>query len=94
MGEQLSPGMRERDHAEGTTGGSSPKVAQCRVTRPVISGRNANMDDPTRRNILKAGAAAAAMAAMPRVFAQQAGTGGTGEFYEKGPVRIRYEQAG
>ena len=29
--------------------------------------------DPTRRNILKAGAAAAAMAAMPRVFAQQAG---------------------
>ena len=31
------------------------------------------MDDPTRRNILKAGAAAAAMAAMPRVFAQQAG---------------------
>ena len=30
------------------------------------------MDDPTRRNILKGGAAAAAMAAMPRVFAQQA----------------------
>jgi hypothetical protein len=41
------------------------------------------MGDPTRRNILKAGAAAAAMAAMPRVFAQQAGKGGTGEFYEK-----------
>src|SRR5471032_2220730 len=52
------------------------------------------MDDPTRRNILKAGAAAAAMAAMPRVFAQQAGKGGTGTFYEKGPVRIRYEEAG
>src|SRR5467141_2615663 len=52
------------------------------------------MDDPTRRNILKAGAAAAAMAAMPRVFAQQAGKGGTGKFYEKGPVRIRYEEAG
>src|SRR2546422_391133 len=51
------------------------------------------MDDPTRRNILKAGAAAAAMAAMPRVFAQQAGKG-TGKFYEKGPVRIRYEEAG
>ena len=31
------------------------------------------MDDPTRRNILKGGAAAAAMAAMPRVLAQQAG---------------------
>src|SRR6202043_1650270 len=52
------------------------------------------MDDPTRRNILKAGAAAAAMAAMPRVFAQQAGKGGTGKFYEKGPVRIYYEEAG
>src|SRR4030081_4052963 len=52
------------------------------------------MDDPTRRNILKAGAAAAAMAAMPRLFAQQAGKGGTGKFYEKGPVRIRYEEAG
>ena len=52
------------------------------------------MDDPTRRSILKAGAAAAAMAAMPRVLAQQAGKGGTGKFYEKGPVRIRYEEAG
>ena len=52
------------------------------------------MDDPTRRNILKAGAAAAAMSAMPRVFAQQAAKGGTGKFYEKGPVRIRYEEAG
>ena len=37
------------------------------------------MDDPTRRNMLKVGAAAAAMAAMPRVFAQQAGKGGTGK---------------
>ena len=52
------------------------------------------MDDPTRRNILKGGAAAAAMAAIPRVFAQQTGKGGTGQFYEKGPVRIRYEEAG
>ena len=52
------------------------------------------MDDSTRRNVLKAGAAAAAMAAMPRVFAQQAGKGGTGTFYEKGPVRIRDEEAG
>src|SRR6476660_3102265 len=52
------------------------------------------MDDPTRRNMLKAGAAAAAMAAMPRVLAQQAGGGGTDKFYEKGPVRIRYEEAG
>src|SRR5207344_3134934 len=52
------------------------------------------MDEPTRRNILKAGAAAAAMAAIPRVLAQQAGQGGTGKFYEKGPVRIRYQDAG
>src|ERR1044071_1906953 len=52
------------------------------------------MDDPTRRNLLRAGAAAAAMAALPRVFAQQAGRGESGRFYEKGPVRIRYEEAG
>jgi len=51
------------------------------------------MDDPTRRHILKAGAAAAAMAAMPRVFARQAGNG-AGKFYEKGSVRIYYEEAG
>ena len=52
------------------------------------------MDDPTRRNVLAAGAAAAAMAAVPRVFAQQAGKAGAGRFYEKGPVRIHYEEAG
>src|SRR5438105_13292719 len=52
------------------------------------------MDDPTRRNILKAGAAAAAMAAMPRAFAEQAGNAAAGHFYEKGPVRIHYEEAG
>ena len=52
------------------------------------------MDDPTRRKVLKAGAAAAAMAAMPRVIAQQAGQGGTDKFYEKGAVRIRYQEAG
>src|SRR5436190_4011540 len=55
---------------------------------------DANMDDPTRRNILKGGAAAAAMAAMPRVFAQQVGKGETDKFYERGPVRIRYQEAG
>jgi len=45
--------------------------------------------------ILKTGAAAAALAAAPRVFAQQAGQGGVAErFYEKGPVRIRFEEAG
>src|SRR5712671_1183468 len=51
--------------------------------------------DPIRRKLLKTGAAATAMAAAPRMFAQQAGQGGAGmSFYEKGPVRIHYEQAG
>jgi len=48
----------------------------------------------TRRTILAAGAAAAATAAVPRVFAQQTGRAGTGKFYEKGSVRIYYEEAG
>ena len=47
----------------------------------------------TRRTVLAAGAAAAATAAVPRVFAQEAGKG-TGKFYERGPVRIYYEEAG
>src|SRR5205085_6639836 len=49
---------------------------------------------PTRRNLLKAGAAAAAMAAMPRVLARQADKAAAGKFYERGPVRIHYEEAG
>jgi pimeloyl-ACP methyl ester carboxylesterase len=53
------------------------------------------MMDPMRRNILTTGAAATAMAAAPRVFAQQAGQGGaTTSFYEKGNVRIRYQEIG
>src|SRR6266852_6062672 len=51
--------------------------------------------DPIRRNILATGAAATAMAAAPRVFAQQAGQGGAAmSFYEKGPVRIHFEETG
>jgi pimeloyl-ACP methyl ester carboxylesterase len=51
--------------------------------------------DPTRRKILKTGAGMAAMvAAAPKGFAQQAGQKGAARFYEKGPVRIRYEEAG
>ena len=50
--------------------------------------------DPIRRKILKTGAGAAAMAAAPQIFAQQSGQGGAARFYEKGPVRIRYEEAG
>ncbi len=50
--------------------------------------------DPIRRNILATGAAAATLAAAPQVFAQQTGQGGAAKFYERGPVRIRYEEAG
>ena len=46
--------------------------------------------DPIRRKILKTGAAA--MAAAPRVFAQQSEAGMS--FYQRGAVRIRYEVAG
>src|SRR5258705_10011078 len=51
--------------------------------------------DPIRRNILAMGAAATAVAAAPGVFAQQTGPrGAAASFYEKGNVRIRYEEAG
>ena len=51
--------------------------------------------DPVRRRILKAGAGAAAIAAAaPQMLAQQGGQGGAARFYEKGPVRICYEEAG
>jgi len=52
--------------------------------------------DPTRRTLLTTGAAAAAVAVVPRVFAQQP----IGEqnvsmpVFEKGNVRIRYQEAG
>jgi pimeloyl-ACP methyl ester carboxylesterase len=53
------------------------------------------MMDPIRRNILASGAAATAMAAAPRAFAQQPGQlGGSASFYQKGNVRIRYEEIG
>ena len=49
--------------------------------------------DKTRRQILKTGAAATVVAAAPRVFAQSANSG-TGTFYERGPVRIHYQEVG
>jgi len=53
------------------------------------------MMDPIRRKMLATGAAATAVAAAPRVFAQQTERGGAAmSFYEKGAVRIRYEEAG
>jgi pimeloyl-ACP methyl ester carboxylesterase len=47
--------------------------------------------DPIRRKILKTGAAATVMAAAPRALAQNKPRG---SFYEKGPVRIHYEEHG
>src|SRR5256885_16834550 len=47
--------------------------------------------DQIRRNILATGLAEAPTAAAPRVFAQQ---GGPFKFYEKGNVRIRYQEVG
>ncbi len=53
------------------------------------------MVDQIRRNILAAGAATAAVAAATSGrAAQQARPNGPGKFYEKGPVRIYYEEAG
>jgi pimeloyl-ACP methyl ester carboxylesterase len=45
--------------------------------------------DKIRRALLKMGAAVTAAAAAPQVFAQQGP-----RFYEKGPIRIRYEETG
>jgi pimeloyl-ACP methyl ester carboxylesterase len=50
--------------------------------------------DSIRRTLVTAGAAATAIAAVPRVFAQQSGQGAPMSFYEKGAVRIRFEEAG
>ena len=50
--------------------------------------------DSIRRTILTTGAAATAVAAAPRLFAQQTGQEGAPRFYEKGAVRIRYQEAG
>jgi pimeloyl-ACP methyl ester carboxylesterase len=49
--------------------------------------------DTDRRTVLTTGAAATAVAAAPQAFAQQAGQAGM-RFYEKGAVRIHYEEAG
>ena len=53
--------------------------------------------DPIRRKILATGAAATAIAAVENAFGQRAGTGESTtpmKFYEKGPVRIHYEEWG
>ena len=50
--------------------------------------------DSIRRSILTTGAAATAMAAVPRVFAQTGQGGSAMPSYEKGAVRIHFEEAG
>jgi pimeloyl-ACP methyl ester carboxylesterase len=51
--------------------------------------------DPIRRNILATSAAVSVLAAAPRVIANQSGQGGaTTSFYEKGNIRIRYQEIG
>jgi pimeloyl-ACP methyl ester carboxylesterase len=51
--------------------------------------------DSTRRSLLTAGAAAAAVAAARALAAQQTGQGATAmSFYEKGDVRIHYQETG
>ena len=51
--------------------------------------------DRTRRNILKAGAGAAAMAAAgPHLFAQPGAPAGSAKFYQRGPVRIHHDESG
>ena len=51
--------------------------------------------DSIRRTILATGAAATALAAASRVFGQQTGQAGAAvTFYEKGAVRIHFEEAG
>jgi pimeloyl-ACP methyl ester carboxylesterase len=49
---------------------------------------------PTRRDLLKTGAAVAAAAAASRAVAQSPGDSPGGTFYEKGDVRIRYLDTG
>jgi pimeloyl-ACP methyl ester carboxylesterase len=51
--------------------------------------------DQIRRNLLTSGAAATVVAAAPSVFAQHTGQGGKPmSFYEKGAVRIHFEETG
>jgi len=50
--------------------------------------------DSIRRKLLKTGATAAALAATPSVLAQQGGNAETGRVYQRGNVRIRYEETG
>lgn len=79
-------------------GGDRPAFAYG-LRRPMSAVGSSNgrapIMDSNRRTILTTGAAVAATAAVPQVFAQQGGQGGGAtSFYEKGNVRIRYQEIG
>src|SRR5262249_23041142 len=78
-------------HEELYTAKTTPSQAPPHILL-VYGEREVNMGI-NRRTILKAGAAAAATAAIPSAFAQMT-RAGAGKFYEKGAVRIYYEEAG
>ena len=60
-----------------------------------VLGNKGEPMDRERRALLSTGAAAAAVAAAPRAFAQAAPAGGAaGQFYQKDNVRIHYQEAG
>jgi pimeloyl-ACP methyl ester carboxylesterase len=82
-----------KDQTKKEFGGSGPlrELRAARTSRTTIR-EGAPMMDPIRRNILATGAAATALAAAPRVLAQQEGA--STSFYEKGNVRIRYAEIG
>jgi pimeloyl-ACP methyl ester carboxylesterase len=52
------------------------------------------MVDTIRRKIVKTGAAAVAMATVPTMYGQQNTQSSTGKMYEKGKVRIHYDEWG
>src|SRR5487761_910007 len=75
-----------------------PSILPTCMPRASTNGSRSKEDadmDLIRRKILATGAAATAMAAVRRVFGQQTGKGAVAmSFYEKGPVRIHYEEIG
>ena len=50
--------------------------------------------ETNRRDVLAAGAAVAAVAAAPKAAAQQTGLPGTTKFYQRGNVKIAYQEVG
>jgi pimeloyl-ACP methyl ester carboxylesterase len=50
--------------------------------------------ESNRRDVLAAGAAVAAVAAAPKAAAQQTGLPGTTKFYQRGNVKIAYQEVG